>query len=87
MSLFLGIFFGVMSSLMILSVEKCYKYFGSKNHPQELASSSSEKKDVTKDWQKTKMKIMLNEAKDCVKNQNFQDDGLLLLIDQVLKQL
>ena len=83
MSLFLGIFFGVMSSLMILSVEKCYKHFGSKN-PQELAS---EKKDVTKDWQKTKMKILLNEAKDCVKNQNFQDDGLLLLIDQVMKQL
>ena len=89
MSLFLGIFLGVMSSLMILSVEKCYKYFGSKNNgsghpPQELASPE---KDVTKDWQKKKMKIMLIEAKDCVRKQNFQDDGLLILIDQVLKQL
>ena len=33
------------------------------------------------------MKIMLIEAKDCALKQNFQDDGLLILIDQVLKQL
>ena len=50
MSLFLGIFFGVMFSLMILSVEKFYKYFGSKNDPggSNSKQESTSEKDANK---------------------------------------
>ena len=50
MSLFLGIFFGVMVSLIILSVEKVYKHFGSKYDPggSNSKQESTSEKDANK---------------------------------------